>query len=382
MKCQKMLRFLFIATLSTSMAFSTIYAKAQGTNFELTKVVIDPGHGGRDPGATVGNVKEKDIVLDVSLRAGKLIKEIFPQVEVIYTRNKDVFVPLADRAEIANKSKADLFISIHCNSFHSSGISGAETYILGNHRSEDNLRVAQKENAVILLEDDHNSRYEGFDPNSAESYIMFELIQNEFLEQSRQFADHLQRSFVGSAMRHDRGVRQAGFLVLRQTTMPSVLVELGFISNKTDQSFLISEQGKNTMAKSIADAFTTYKNRVDSRSNAVMISRQIDKNVTIEELNEINESKPISDISKITSNGEWYAVQIMASRTPLTEKHNELKKILPAYYHFDNEWYRYFIGVTPNLDEGYKNQDELKQKFNGAFLVKFVDGKRDRVVRY
>ncbi|HPR61530.1 MAG TPA: N-acetylmuramoyl-L-alanine amidase, partial [Prolixibacteraceae bacterium] len=169
---------------------------AQESTFELKTVVIDAGHGGKDPGAIIGEVKEKDIVLDVALLTGKLIKDKYPEVNVIYTRSKDVFIPLADRAEIANKNKADLFISLHVNVFKQSSIYGAETFILGNHRSEENLKVAQLENSVILLEEDYSTRYEGFDPNSAESYIMFELIQNEFLEQSRFFADQIQNSFI------------------------------------------------------------------------------------------------------------------------------------------------------------------------------------------
>ncbi|MBN2263641.1 MAG: N-acetylmuramoyl-L-alanine amidase, partial [Prolixibacteraceae bacterium] len=260
-----MLRKKFFLLITIIVQFcGSVYA--QESTFELKTVVIDAGHGGKDPGAIIGEVKEKDIVLDVALLTGKLIKDKYPEVNVIYTRNKDVFVPLADRAEIANKNKADLFISLHVNVFKQSSIYGAETFILGNHRSEENLKVAQLENSVILLEDDYSTRYEGFDPNSAESYIMFELIQNEFLEQSRFFADQIQNSFINYANRKSRGVKQAGFLVLRRTSMPSVLVELGFISNKNEIVYLVSNEGKQQMAKAIASAFINYKNRIDSRS--------------------------------------------------------------------------------------------------------------------
>jgi len=177
----------------------TIVCLGQTDAYSIKKVVIDAGHGGKDPGATVGKSYEKDIVLDVALKTGKLIKKMYPDVKVILTRDGDFFVPLKDRADLANKQKADLFISIHANICSNNSTSGTETYILGRHRSEENLEVAKMENSVILLEDDYTTKYEGFDPNSAESYIMFELIQNEFLEQSRMFAEKVQNHFTSHA---------------------------------------------------------------------------------------------------------------------------------------------------------------------------------------
>ncbi len=356
----------------------------QETQLELKKVVIDPGHGGKDPGATVGNIREKDIVLDVSLLLGQIIKNQYPDIEVIYTRNTDTFVPLSERADIANKSKADLFISIHCNSFHSDKISGAETFILGNHRTEENLKIAQKENSVILLEDDYTSRYEGFDPNSAESYIMFSLIQDEFLEQSRQFADHLQQSFVKSAMRHDRGVKQAGFLVLRRTTMPSVLVELGFISNKADQSFLLSNKGKTKMASSIANAFISYKTKVDEKSGA-KLNTQKPAAPLANKQNPKTKQKILPEILQLNSqlsSDTCFAIQVLASKTALDKTNNALKDNLPVFEHYNEGWYRYYKNISTNLDDSYKNQDSLKTIFDGAFLVRFINKKRDKVIRY
>ncbi len=201
-----------------------------GYNSDKFVVVIDPpGHGGKDGGAVRGIYKEKDINLAVALILGDLIEENLKDVKVVYTRKKDVFIDLDKRAQIANKAKANLFISIHTNSTaaKSTTASGADTYILGLTRSAENLEVAKRENSVILLEDDYSTKYEGFDPNSTESYIIFEFMTNKYMEQSLKFATHIQKDFKNVAKRTDRGVRQAGFLVLRKSSMPSVLIELG-----------------------------------------------------------------------------------------------------------------------------------------------------------
>ena len=343
---------------------------AQNSAFELKTVVIDAGHGGKDPGTSVGNVKEKDIALDVALKTGLLIKKKYPAVNVIYTRDKDVFIPLDERANLANKNKADLFISIHVNFFQSENTWGSETYILGNHRSEENLKVAQMENSVILLEDDYTTRYEGFDPNSAESYIMFELIQNEFLEQSRFFADQLQKSFVSCAHRRSRGVRQAGFLVLRKTTMPSVLVELGFISNKNDKTFLMSDSGRQKMGESIANAFSDYKKRVDSRS--VLAIKEPDKSNTKQE------KDTFIDISSVTQTGQWYAVQILASKNELSISDEVLKNEIPVFEFYENGWYKYYLGLTDDYNKAIQNQNKISARFKGAFLVAFKNGHKER----
>lgn len=361
-----LLRILFILTIT----FFQVKLSAQDSSFELTSVVIDAGHGGKDPGTTIGNLKEKDIVLDVALMTGELIKKLHPEVQVIYTRDNDIFVPLDERANIANKQKADLFISIHVNYFKGESTLGAETYILGNHRSEENLKVAQMENAVILLEDDYTTRYEGFDPNSAESYIMFELIQNEYLEQSRFLADHIQKSFISTANRKSRGVRQAGFLVLRRTTMPSVLVELGFISNKTDQLFLCSTDGKQKLAQSIANAFTNYKSRVDSRSlNS--------KNTKTELIKPTFHNDTIITIQQTNTEGQWYAVQILASKVPLDITNSVFKNETPIYCYYEKEWYKYYVGLTRDAEKAILLQTQMATKFKGAFLVLFNNGQKE-----
>ncbi len=223
-------------------------------------LVIDAGHGGKDPGAQSGKAKEKNINLAVALAFGKLVEQNCPDVKVVYTRKTDVFVELNERANIANRAKADLFVSIHTNSTAAKvGPRGAETYTLGMHRAADNLAVAKRENSVITLENDYEEKYEGFDPNSSESYIIFELMQDRNMASSVKLAGLIQKQFRNYAGRVDKGVHQAGFLVLRATSMPSVLVELGYINNPSEATYLTSSAGVSALAKSIYNAFVAYK---------------------------------------------------------------------------------------------------------------------------
>jgi N-acetylmuramoyl-L-alanine amidase len=230
-------------------------------------IVIDPGHGGRDPGALGSISKEKNINLAIALKAGEYLEMNLSNVTVLYTRKTDVFVELRDRPEYANKNKADLFISIHSNWISKSSIKGAETWIMGPAQDEQNLEVAMKENEVILLEDDFSEKYEGFDPKSPESYIMFTVMQNIFKEQSTLLASGIQSQFKNRAGRIDRGVKQAGFWVLYMTTMPSVLVETGFITNAEEEKYLNSKEGQDYMASAIYRATRDYINEVDKKSN-------------------------------------------------------------------------------------------------------------------
>lgn len=225
-------------------------------------VVIDPGHGGRDVGALGVKAKEKDINLKVALALGSMIRKNHPEVKVLYTRSTDVFVELGRRADIAVKAKADLFISIHTNSTAAgkkgTSARGTETFTLGMHRAADNLAVAKRENSVITLETNYKQKYEGFDPNSSESYIIFELMQDRNMESSVRFARLVQKQFVSTARRVDKGVHQAGFLVLREVCMPSVLIELGFINNREEERYLASSSGQTQLAQSIYNAFKAY----------------------------------------------------------------------------------------------------------------------------
>lgn len=248
---------LFILIIIISLFYSTKPTMAQKGAENKFVVVIDAGHGGRDNGASVNNIHEKSITLNVAKKLNEWITNNNSNVEVILTRDNDVFLPLSYRAYIANKYNADLFISLHANTFHQNSVHGSEIYIMGIHSNDENLKVAQKENSVILLEDDYKTTYEGFDPNSAESYIMFELIQNNFLEQSIEFASAVQNNFE-LAGKKSRGVKSAGFLVLKRTYMPSVLIELGYLSNQNDFDYLTSEHGQNELANSIGKAFIQY----------------------------------------------------------------------------------------------------------------------------
>lgn len=223
-------------------------------------LVIDAGHGGKDPGAQSKTAKEKNINLAVALAFGKLVEQNCKDVKVVYTRKTDVFVELDERANIANRAKADLFVSIHTNSTAAKvGPQGTETYTLGMHRAADNLAVAKRENSVITLEKGYEEKYEGFDPNSSESYIIFELMQDKNMESSVKLAALVQKQFRSTAGRIDKGVHQAGFLVLRATSMPSILIELGYINNPNEAAYLTSTAGVNALAKSIYNAFVAYK---------------------------------------------------------------------------------------------------------------------------
>ena len=223
-------------------------------------LVIDAGHGGKDPGAVNGKNQEKSINLNVALKMGKLIEENCKDVKVIYTRKTDVFVELYKRADIANKAGADMFISVHTNSAKSKSANGAETYLLGveENRASANLNAALEENKAILLENDYEAHYEGYDPNSPESMIIFEFMQNEYQKESLKMAQFTQNRMVSSAKRPDRGVHQAGYLVLWKSTMPSILIELGFISNDAECKYLVSQKGVDEMAQSLYLAFSEY----------------------------------------------------------------------------------------------------------------------------
>ena len=227
-------------------------------------LVIDAGHGGKDPGAVGAISKEKDINLKVALALGKLVEDNLKDVKVVYTRKTDVFVELDARAGIANANKADLFISIQTNaSAGNKTVKGTETYTLGMHRAASNLEVAKRENSAIMLEKNYEERYEGFNPKSSESYIIFELMQDEYMKQSVSLAGNIQKEFANTAKRNNRGVYQAGFLVLRATSMPSCLVELGYISTPDEERYLNSQEGVSNLSKSIFNAVKQYKEKAN-----------------------------------------------------------------------------------------------------------------------
>ena len=234
------------------------------SDFKVDTIVIDAGHGGKDPGTHGVSAKEKEITLKIALKVGKYIEQNVPGVKVIYTRKDDRYIALDERADIANRAKADLFISIHANALGRQEVYGTETYIMGLHKSEGNMDVAKRENAVILLDEKYEERYEGFDPNSVESYILFSLTQSAYQESSLVFADKIESQFKHRVGRRSLGVKQAGFWVLWRTAMPSVLIEVGFLTNNKEEVFLGSDNGQDLIASGIYRAFKEYKSHVES----------------------------------------------------------------------------------------------------------------------
>ncbi len=236
--------------------------------YKIRKIVLDAGHGGFDTGCQTEHGVEKNNTLAMTKRLGALIKQRYPEIEIIYTRDKDEFIELNKRADIANKAKADLFISIHCNSTdEASGAYGTETYVLGNHRKDDNFEVARRENQSILLENDYKTQYDGFDPNSTEAYIIFSLYQNAYLDKSIVFAKYVEENLQNHANRKSLGVKQAGFIVLKETAMPSVLIETGFLNNRKDGEFISSEAGQETIAESVFNAVAQFKQTVEENKD-------------------------------------------------------------------------------------------------------------------
>ncbi len=341
-------------------------AQKAGSKARPFTLVIDPGHGGRDPGALGRTVKEKTINLNVALALGQLIESNYPGVKVIYTRKKDVFVPLDRRAEIANKAKADLFISIHTNALPKRAIArGTETYTLGIARADANLEVAKRENSVILIESDYKQRYENFDPNSAESYIIFEFMQDKHMEQSVNLATMIQREFRTTAKRPDRGVHQAGFLVLRATSMPGVLVELGYISTRDEENYMSSKAGVKALSRSIYNAFCRYyKNVRANAAPAVAPAPQPEPAPAPEAQTPPKTARPV------------FKVQFLTADRPLKAKDKRLKGLSPVDYYKDGGMLKYTYGSTTNHAECKKIRRKIADKFPQAFIVAFKDGRR------
>lgn len=335
---------IFIITTLTTLGVEKVAFKT---------VVIDAGHGGKDPGACGKVVQEKVVALSVALKLGELIKARNPEVKVIYTRSTDVFVPLDERAKIANKNKADLFISIHANMISNPATRGVETFVLGLHRTDDNLEVAKKENSVIVMEDDYSSKYEGFDPNLSESYIIFELVQNVFLDQSISIASAVQHEFATQIKRHDRGVKQAGFLVLRQTAMPSVLIETGFLSNKEEEKYLASDKGQGELSEAIYKAFLAYKNKFEAKSN-IKIEEQIQEETAV-----------------ATSTDVTYKVQIASSVKKLNKTDFPINKFKKHSYYEEGGRFKYTVDSTKDILVIKKSLEKTKKIVKDAFIVGF-----------
>ena len=358
-------------------------------------VVIDPGHGGDDPGAVYKGICEKNVVLEIGRKLGHYIRTETPDTKVVFTREKDIFIPLHQRAEIANNCKADLFISIHANFCNTPSISGTETFVLGLHRSEENLEVAKKENSVILLENDYTTRYEGFDPNSSESYIMFEMAQDEYMEQSIYVADLIQNQFRHSAMRRNRGVKQAGFLVLRETGMPSILIETGFISSPGEAAFLNSEKGQSKLALAIFLAFKEYKSFFDSKSEfrvsspknteeivasgperekALPESKDPIKSGPLKRLSNQENNKIFNVPGKTAPGAVYFSIQIAATVNYIKPDPAKFKGMKDIYSRQQNGMYKYMYLKESSYKRTKKQLPKVREKFPQAFIVAFRNG--------
>ncbi len=356
------LAFFVLALISL---FTAAHAPAVD-RYALRKVVIDAGHGGHDTGCLGSNAREKHVTLAIALKLGKLIEDNYPDIKVLYTRKTDVFVELYQRATIANNSKADLFISIHCNSGPKTAY-GTETFAMGLHKTEDNLNVAKRENASVLLEKDYQVKYDGFDPNSPESHIIFALYQNAFLNQSLNFAAKVEQQFKANN-RLSRGVKQAGFLVLYKTTMPSVLIETGFLTNLNEEKLLNSEKGQYEISNHILAAFKEFKTEMES---GVAAKGVID---APKENNNPNNSEPSN---KVADGTIYLSVQFATSSKPIPLNSSRLKGVKDSREEKHPGIYKYLSGKFYSMQDALAAQKIIKDKgFADAFIVGFQNGKR------
>jgi len=349
----------------------SIAAQDNGTGYKLKTVVIDAGHGGKDPGSPGKLTYEKDVVLAIALKLGKLIETELPGVKVIYTRKTDEFIPLHQRADIANENKADLFISIHANGNPNSLVTGTETLVLGLHRAGENFEVAKKENSVILLEADYHTRYEGFDPNSPESYIIFSLMQNLYFEQSINMAALVEDQFRERAQRKDRGVKQQGLLVLAQTSMPGILIETGFITNPEEEKYLMSEEGQDVISSAIFRAFRDYKKLIESKSSFALASRNNKVSDPTGDSNATGsyqvESAPAA--ADMPPAKVEFKVQIAASSKPIPTNSHTFKGFNSVTEYHVGDIYKYAVGSSPTFPEIISYSKQVKERFPDAFII-------------
>ncbi len=320
----------------------------------ISKVVIDAGHGGKDPGALGKKSKEKDIALSVALKTGKLIQDNFQDVEVVYTRKTDVFIELHKRAQIANESGADVFISIHCNSNKSTSPYGSETYVMGLHKTQQNLDVAKTENAAIFYEENYKDQYEGFDPESDEGYIVLSMFQSQNINQSIDLAQKVEEALHDNASRKDRGVKQAGFWVLYKTTMPGILIELGFLSNLKEEAFLLSSDGQDKLASSIFNAFKSYKQDFEEANK---------------DLKPVVEKAPLPEI--------FYRVQFASFRKEKPQEYRKFRGLKDVRMYQHNGMFKYTAGNEKDRGDAIVIKNEMKVKgYKDVFIVAFYNDKR------
>ena len=378
-----------ITLLLALMCMLVVTAFAANKRFTL---VIDPGHGGHDAGARGAISMEKNINLTVALRFGKYVEQNMPEVRVIYTRKQDVFIPLHERANIANRANADLFISVHTNALPAGKVArGFETYTLGMHRAKDNLDVAMRENSVISMEKGFEQTYEGFDPKSSESYIIFEFIQGKNMERSVDLARMIQRSVCDSGCRPDKGVHQAGFLVLRETSMPSCLIELGFITTPDEERLLNDNAKVDDIAKGIYEAFAKYKNKYD-RSVSVPYRAANRQESTLPKIvpdsykdapaakkstPAARKSEPVAKkAAPAPKDAPVFKLQIFVSSRNLRKGDAHFKGETEYDSFQEGNLVKYTLGSSTNYNEIYRLRKEKMEKFPEAFIIAFKNGKK------
>ena len=402
-------------------AFIIFPVKAQDARFT---VVLDAGHGGHDPGAMSSNSKEKDINLAVVLDLGAIIEQKFKDVKVVYTRKTDKYLTLQERADVVNDHHADLFICIHTNASPSPSAYGAETFTLGLAKTRANLDVAMRENSVILLEEDYKTKYKGFDPNSVDSYIMFEFMQDKYIDKSVEFSSIIQKQFVNYCQRVDRGVWQAGFWVLHRSACPSVLVELGFISNPAEERYLTSEHGQKELATAVFNAFVDYKRTHDKKSGhqissvsriehsnkteqaksseehiqkqaeqpvALMQQKPVNNTSTVQKADNVATPKQKPDLDTLTKQNNVTApvidqtkskqipvfkVQLFTTLKNIKPKTNEFKGVGNTDYYVENGLNKYTVGNETDFSKIEKIRKEVLSKFPKAFVIAFIGDKK------
>lgn len=377
--------------LQFKIIFLSIFFLLSGFQIEASNkqftVVIDAGHGGHDSGAVGKKAKEKEINLSVALKFGALISENYPDVKVVYTRKKDIFIPLQKRADIANENNADIFFSIHTNATKGTTAFGTETFVLGLAKTQSNLEVAMRENAVMTLEDGYKIKYQGFDPKSVDSYIMFEYMQDRYLEKSLQLATLIEKQFK-QAKRYSRGVRQAGFWVLHKSACPSVLIELGFISNPNEESFLSSEEGRQKLSYAIFEAFKQYKQEHDRKvinSNNYTADNKKKTSDNTQSVQKVGSENTIDDSillnnqnAEVAENKEAivFKIQLFAVSKLLKTNDASFKGLKDFSYYFENNLYKYTYGIETDFQTIENLRKSIQNKFPESYIIAFKGDKK------
>ena len=370
---------LFSFLVVTLLVPNLVFGQAVQSAGKVKTVVLDAGHGGKDPGTVHGKYYEKDVTLNVALSLGKMINENYPDVKVIYTRSTDVYVTLNDRGKIANNAAADLFISIHVDAIDgtSATATGATTYVMGLDKQNSNLDVAMRENDVIVMEEDYTTTYEGYIPGSSESFIIFSLMQYAYQEQSMDFAEIVQNHYTRSTPMRDRGARQAPYLVLWNTSMPSVLTELGYMSHSEDRAFLISQKGQQTMATALFNAFSEYKSKVEGRASTIFLT---DGGSTTTTPATTTAPKPTTTATtaKSADSGVQYYVQLATPTEKVATNSSRFGswRSQVSVREFGPRTFKYYVGPVATYSEAVTLQANARKDFKDAFAVAFEGDKQ------